>query len=345
MTMHAVLRLIHSDFSKVILFCTLTIIASAIASPWIYNVGMLLAEVGKSRALNPLLDWLANRCADATFASFYNYTLLGCAIILAGPFIMWCKLSNQSSLQPSKPWRIRLPTSANTRQNGQALCRNPKAKLHLVIGFLITGSLVSISIYLLEMIAWFSFIQPADYWGAIRSGLLSAIVITVVSEWLFRGILMGIFIRAMRPAMAMVFISLFYAIIYSLLPTGNEIIANPDKADAGFRMIITIAENLLTPEKFTFSFMLLFSLGLVLAYARYRTASLWLPIGLHFGFIFPYQALQQLTESGTQHSPLSRLLIGADGRSGLLPFCLLLLSALLVHVFIQLSESKRISET
>ena len=345
MTMHAVLRLIHSDFSKVILFCTLTIIASAIASPWIYNVGMLLAEVGKSRALNPLLDWLANRCADAAFASFYNYTLLGCAIILAGPFIMWCKLSNQSSLQPSKPWRIRLPTSANTRQNGQALCRNPKAKLHLVIGFLITGSLVSISIYLLEMIAWFSFIQPADYWGAIRSGLLSAIVITVVSEWLFRGILMGIFIRAMRPAMAMVFISLFYAIIYSLLPTGNEIIANPDKADAGFRMIITIAENLLTPEKFTFSFMLLFSLGLVLAYARYRTASLWLPIGLHFGFIFPYQALQQLTESGTQHSPLSRLLIGADGRSGLLPFCLLLLSALLVHVFIQLSESKRISET
>ena len=200
MTMHAVLRLIQSDFSKVILFCTLTIIASAIASPWIYNVGMLLAEVGKSRALNPLLDWLANRCADATFASFYNYTLLGCAIILAGPFIMWCKLSNQSSLQPSKPWRIRLPTSANTRQNGQALCRNPKAKLHLVIGFLITGSLVSISIYLLEMIAWFSFIQPADYWGAIRSGLLSAIVITLVSEWLFRGILMGIFIRAMRPA-------------------------------------------------------------------------------------------------------------------------------------------------
>ena len=345
MTMHAVLRLIHSDFSKVILFCTLTIIASAIASPWIYNVGMLLAEVGKSRALNPLLDWLANRCADATFASFYNYTLLGCAIILAGPFIMWCKLSNRSSLQPSKPWRIRLPTSANTRQNGQALCRNPKAKLHLVIGFLITGSLVSISIYLLEMITWFSFIQPADYWGAIRSGLLSAIVITLVSEWLFRGILMGIFIRAMRPAMAMVFISLFYAIIYSLLPTGNEIIANPDKADAGFRMIITIAENLLTPEKFTFSFMLLFSLGLVLAYARYRTASLWLPIGLHFGFIFPYQALQQLTESGTQHSPLSRLLIGADGRSGLLPFCLLLLSALVVHVFIQLSESKRISET
>ena len=84
MTMHAVLRLIQSDFSKVILFFTLTIIASAIASPWIYNAGMLLAEVGQSRALNPLLDWLANRCADATFASFYNYTLLGCAIILAG---------------------------------------------------------------------------------------------------------------------------------------------------------------------------------------------------------------------------------------------------------------------
>ena len=345
MTMHAVLRLIQSDFSKVILFFTLTIIASAITSPWIYNAGMLLAEVGQSRALNPLLDWLANRCADATFAAFYNYTLLGCAIILAGPFIMWFSLSNKSSLQPSKPWRIRLPTSANTRQNGQALCRNPKAKLHLAIGFLITGSLVSISIWLLEVIAWFSFAQSPDYWSAICNGVASAIVITLVSEWLFRGILMGIFLRAMRPAMAMVLISLFYAIIYSLLPTGDEVIANPEKADAGFRMMITIAKNLLSPETFTFSFILLFSLGLVLAYARYRTASLWLPIGLHFGFIFPYQTLQQLTESGPQHSPLSRLLIGTDGRSGLLPFCLLLLSALLVHVFIQVSESKRRSET
>ena len=258
---------------------------------------------------------------------------------------MWCKLSNQSSLQLSKPWRIRLPTSANTRQNGQALCRNPKAKLHLAIGFLITGSLVSISIWLLEVIAWFSFAQSPDYWSAICNGVASAIVITLVSEWLFRGILMGIFLRAMRPAMAMVLISLFYAIIYSLLPTGDEVIANPEKADAGFRMMITIAKNLLSPETFTFSFMLLFSLGLVLAYARYRTASLWLPIGLHFGFIFPYQTLQQLTESGPQHSPLSRLLIGTDGRSGLLPFCLLLLSALLVHVFIQVSESKRRSET
>ena len=141
---------------------------------------------------------------------------------------------------------------------------------------------------------------------------------------------------------------LYFSLLrYHLLSVtdGNEMIANPDKADAGFRMMITIAKNLLSPEKFTFSFMLLFSLGLVLAYARYRTASLWLPIGLHFGFIFPYQTLQQLTESGTQHSPLSRLLIGSDGRSGLLPFCLLLLSALLVHVFIQVSESKRRSET
>ena len=338
------LRLIQSDLTKVTLFFILTILVSAVISPWIYNAGMLLAEVGQSRTLNPILDWLANRCVGAPFASYYDHTLLVSAFALAGPFIMWCHLSNQGAKQLPSPWRIKLTQSTNSIQNGQVLYRNSNARLHLGIGILITGSLVAISVVLIQMNGWLAFHQPADYWITMLKGLGSAVVIALVSECIFRGVLMGVFLRAMHPALAMVFISLSYAIICSLLPTGNETLANPDKADAGFRMITIMVDNLMTLEKFVFSFMLLFCFGLVLSYARYRTASLWLPIGLHLGFIFSLNTMLQITVPGPQSSQMPKILTGDDGLSGLLPFFLLIISALLVHIIVQILESKKASK-
>ena len=150
MTMRAVLRLIQSDLTKVTLYFALTILASAVVSPWIYNAGMLLAEVGQSRALNPMLDWLANRCMGTPFAFYYYHTLVITALTLAGPFIMWCKLSTQGEKQPVKPWRVRLRKPTDSNQKGQALHRNVNASLHIGVGILITCSLMAISIFLIQ---------------------------------------------------------------------------------------------------------------------------------------------------------------------------------------------------
>lgn len=337
--MQLVQRLIQSDLTKVILFFILTIVTAAAISPWLYNAGMLLAEVGKSRSLNPLLDWLAGRCQGVTFASFYLCSLLACALVLAGPFVMWCQLKHPGSGPIYKPWRLQLPRSSITGKDGQPICRNRLAELDLGIGFLITGGLMAVSFLFLKKIGWFSMDPEADYGMAIGYAIVTAIVTAIISESLFRGVIMGICLRAMGPAAAMICSSLLYAAVLSMVPPQDLILTNPEMADAGFRMLKATLHQLLTPEKLTFGFVTLFSFGLVMSYARYRTASLWLPIGLHFGIIFSERFLEQAAVANTQLPPISKLLIGPDALSGLLPLCILIATTFLVHVFIQISRS------
>ncbi len=333
-------RLIQSDLTKVILFFILTIVAAAAISPWLYNAGMLLAEVGNSRSLNPLLDWLAGRCQGVTFNSFYLCSMLACGLILAGPFVMWCQLRHPGSGPIYQPWRMQLPRSSITGNDGQPLCRNRLAELDLGVGFLITGGLMAISFLFLRKIGWFSLDPEADYGMAIGYAMVTAIVTAIISESLFRGVIMGICLRAMGPAAAIVYSSLLYAAVLSMVPPPDLILTNPEMADAGFRMLKATLQQLLTTQKLTFGFVTLFSFALVMAYARYRTASLWLPIGLHFGMIFSQHFLEQTTATNTQLPSISKLLIGADALSGLLPLCILIVTTFLVHVFIQISRSK-----
>lgn len=333
-------RLFQSDLAKVILFFILTVVTSAIIAPWLYNAGMLLAEVGESRSLNPVLDWLAERCKSASFPSFYNSALLGCALILGGPFIMWCKLLHPNFPPYHHPWRLRIPNPANSIQAGQALGRNPQAKVQFVIGFLITASLTTLSMWWLKAIGWLSFEPPADYSLVIGYAMVSAMIIAVVHELLFRGMLMGMCLRALNPVMAIICISLAYATVLSILPSDNIQLTKPEQADAGFRMLAKIIKHLFTPEKFTFGFITAFTFGLVLAYARYRTASLWFPVGLHFGMAFILRGLQPIITAEKQRPPMAKLLIGTDGMSGILPLCLMLSAALLVHISIQALSSK-----
>ncbi|MGB1873866.1 MAG: lysostaphin resistance A-like protein [Akkermansiaceae bacterium] len=333
-------RLIQSDLTKVILFFILTIVTAAAISPWLYNAGMLLAEVRESRSLNPILDSLADCCNGVTFSSFYLCSMLGCALVLAGPFVMWCQLKHPSSGTIYKPWRLQLPRSSISGNNGQSLSRNPQADLHLGAGFLIMGGVMAISFLLLKKIGWFSMNPEADYGMAVGYAMVSAIFTAIISESLFRGVIMGICLRSMGPALAIISSSVIYATVLSVTPPKELVLKNPEMVDAGFRMLKATLQQLLTPEKLAFGFITLFSFGLVMAYARYRTASLWLPIGLHIGMTFSQHFLEQTTVANTQLPAISKLLIGGNTLSGLLPLCILIVTTLLIHIFIQISRPK-----
>ena len=337
-------RLIQSDITKTLIFFALTVVFGAVISPWLYNLGKFLAEVGESRQFNIVMNWLAEKSGDAGFTSYFICSVVFCALLLAGPFIMWLNLKNRISPPMPSPWSIRLPERTIAPEKGQALCRNPHARLHLATGFLLTGGLLTLAVWILLSIGWFTLNHPVQWWQATSNVLVSAIILAVVKEWLFRGIILGIFMRSMRPAPAIIIVSVIYGWIHFALPPDTLEITEPSKADAGFRMMELVVQNLLSVEAFAFSFVSLVTMGLILAYARYRSSSLWLPIGLHAGWLFSYLSLQQITGFNPDHPPLSALLIGPDGISGILPLCLLITTGLLVHVFVQISDAQRQSE-
>jgi|TARA_B110000908_G_scaffold148622_1_gene181227 membrane protease YdiL (CAAX protease family) len=333
-------RLIQSDITKTLIFFTLTVVIAAVVSPWLYNVGKFIAEVGETRNLNVLMNWLAQKCDHAEFPRYFNRALLLCALVLAGPFIMWMRLGKEARQPRRNPWRIKLPKHSIAHDYGQALVHNRRGFLHLVTGFLLAACLLTLMVWFLLAIGWFSLEHPVKWFVAIRESLLSAAFVSVFEEWIFRGMMLGIFLRAMRPFAAIAVVSIFYASIHFLLPPDGVKLLNPGEADAGFRMISLVFQRFMSPQEFLLSFITLLVVGLILGYARYRTASLWLPIGLHAGWVFVHRVFQHIAELSGDHLASAEVLIGADRKSGLLPLSLLIPTGLLVHVFLQISSDR-----
>lgn len=339
--MATVKRLLQSDITKTLIFFILTTACAAAITPWLYNAGMMLVEVEATHRTSPVITWLAQKCAHAELPRYFNRAMLLCALLLIGPFIMWMRLGQTGKQPRQSPWRLRLPEHSIAHDHGQPLTRNPRAWLHLTTGFLLAGSLLTLMVWLLLLTGWFSLTHPLDWIEATRESLASAAFAGLVEEWIFRGILLGIFLRSLRPAVAIVSVSLLFAALHFLLPPDGVKVMNPDSLDSGFRMISLIIQRFMHPQTFALSFITLFAMGLILAYARYRTASLWLPIGLHTGWVFVHRIFQHMAELSGKHLAHMEVFIGADRKSGLLPLCLLIATGLLVHVFVQISDESR----
>jgi hypothetical protein len=71
---------------------------------------------------------------------------------------------------------------------------------------------------------------------------------------------------------------------------------------------------------------------LVLGHARWRTASLWLPVGLHTGWVFGVFVFKALAIPAGPAGYPGQLFIGGTLREGLIPTALVIATGLLVHV-------------
>ena len=84
-------------------------------------------------------------------------------------------------------------------------------------------------------------------------------------------------------------------------------------------------------------------MGIVLAVMRLRTASLWLPIGLHAGWVFGYQ----LYNKHTDDSPLAAQWVpwvGEDLKIGLIPLVVITITGALASLWIDLSRKPSFGE-
>ena len=93
-------------------------------------------------------------------------------------------------------------------------------------------------------------------------------------------------------------------------------------------------------ELVLFEFISLTAIGLILAYSRYATASLWLPIGLHMGWIFAYIFFKRIALRAPELDENLRYLIGTNLKEGLIPLATLSLTALLVMLFVRIFPSR-----
>jgi membrane protease YdiL (CAAX protease family) len=83
-------------------------------------------------------------------------------------------------------------------------------------------------------------------------------------------------------------------------------------------------------------FTTLFAIGIVLGHARLRTRSLWLPIGLHAGWILTSEAFGKIARREIVALPW----LGKNLLIGLVPLSVCLLSWVLLRVWLSYADSR-----
>jgi membrane protease YdiL (CAAX protease family) len=121
-------------------------------------------------------------------------------------------------------------------------------------------------------------------WPRFGKVLLAAVSVPFIEETFFRGIVLGILLRTGRKLLSVVAVSGLFAVVHFL--KGSERESAIVTWTSGFQSIGDAFAGFGDPMMVLAAFATLFLIGCILADARVLTRSLWLPIGLHAGWIF-----------------------------------------------------------
>jgi len=121
-------------------------------------------------------------------------------------------------------------------------------------------------------------------WPRFGKVLLAAISVPFIEETFFRGMVLGILLRTGRKLLSVVAVSGLFSAVHFL--KGSEREPAIVTWTSGFASISDAFAGFGDPMIMLAAFATLFLIGCILADARVLTRSLWLPIGLHAGWIF-----------------------------------------------------------
>ena len=126
-------------------------------------------------------------------------------------------------------------------------------------------------------------IRSSVPWPPIVRTVAAAVVVPWIEESFFRGLVLGILLRSGRKYFAIIGTSALFAVVHFLkAPEGTSPVVT---WASGFVSIAHSFAQFTEPLLVLAGFTTLFLIGWVLADSRIQTASLWLPIGLHTGWI------------------------------------------------------------
>jgi membrane protease YdiL (CAAX protease family) len=255
----------------------------------------------------PLLFWAAQWLAAqgvlpvlATFdfESFFHRALLLGALLFLWPFLRWLRVKSARDLglAPNRHW---------LRDLG--------------IGFLLSVLPVLVCEIVLVQSGVYSMRDNSD-WEAIGKAMLTAAVVPLIEESLFRGLFLGVLLRDLRRWPAVVLSAAIFSIIHFLkAPDQTTTVV---QWNSGFVSLAHSFDQFGEPMLLLAGFTTLFVIGLILADVRILTQSLWLPIGLHAGWILASAVFAKVARRNFEALPW----LGKNMLIGLVPLAVCLVS-------------------
>lgn len=286
---------------------------AAAVTPVLHEAGKALASSAAAEKLPAFFEWLGAASGRAKLGRYFSRSLLLSALVLL-PFLFW---------------RLR----AISAGGAAPLAKLPAgvALVQVVTGFAIAGGLLWGMGWVIQHLgAYVPDPTPPPFGKVLKKALPATLVAPLLEEWLFRGLLLGLWLKHSKPLVAMLGTSLVFGFIHFLEPPEGMVIADPGSPWAGFELLGKIVFHFADPRFFVTDFATLFGIGMILAWARLRTGALWFSIGLHAGWILAFKTYNLLYRDVDGH-PLHPWGVGDSLRSGLIPMATLLLTAVICH--------------
>jgi membrane protease YdiL (CAAX protease family) len=313
----ALKRFFQSEIGAAVLWVFCSILLAAVLAPWVYQGGKWLAVNAGVRDLPAPVEWLATACGRSDLGRFFDRCLLFSALVLLPALLRRIK---------------RLRTAAGTAAADLRTCFPwQSAALQVLMGGLIAGGLLwGMGAILDAAGACVARADPPAAGRMLAKILIPAVAAPLVEEWVFRWLLLGLWLRFAKPAAACIGTSLLFAFLHFLKPPDGSVIADPGHALAGFELLGKILLHFSDPLFFVTDFATLFVVGLILAWARVRTGALWFSIGLHAGWVAALKSFNLLYRDVADHA-LRPWGVGDSLRSGVLPLLTLGITAVICH--------------
>jgi len=247
------------DVAKLAVYFVAIIIVGALLAP-------LLFWSAQALALHGILPFLAKH----DFETFFHRAVLIAAVLLLWPFLNISHVHSMADL---------------------GLAPNPRWGRDVCAGVLLSSIPLLCCGAILIAFHVYSF-RHVFVWSRFAKVLMASIAVPFIEEAFFRGIILGVLLRTGRKYIAIFAVSALFAAVHFLKA--------PERTSAlvtwtsGLNSIAHSFERFANPTMLASAFATLFVIGCILAVARVLTNSLWLPIGLHAGWIFATSAFSLL---------------------------------------------------
>jgi uncharacterized protein len=291
------------DAAKLLVYFLSTIFIGALLAPFLFWAAQSVAAHG-------FLPFLAK----FDFETFFHRAVLIAALVLLWPLLKSIPVRRMSDLQ---------------------LEPNPGWLRHLLAGFAASAvpllccgaALIALHIYSL---------RSSVAWVAFGKVIAAAVTVPVIEEAFFRGLILGILLRTGCKFASIFAVSALYSIVHFL--KAPERTSTTVTWISGFNSIAHSFGQFADPILVAAAFTTLFLIGWILADARLQTRSLWLPVGLHGGWIFANGAFNRIAHREILALPW----LGKNLLVGIAPLGVCLVTWLLVRAWLKYDGTRRI---
>ena len=135
----------------------------------------------------------------------------------------------------------------------------------------------------------------------ILNAIISGLIVALIEETLFRGLLQSVFSFVLKPIIAIFLTCFLYSSVHFLeIPDGY--VTEPAQWSSGFSVFFSSFTLLAQPSLIWDSWLALFAAGLFLSLTRLFTNNIFWCIGIHAGWVAHIKIIKAFTDRNTEAS-------------------------------------------